>query len=93
MPREGVPVSYASIALLAVKDKDPVLANILLRNVAEKASNYDFLMIGLFENNPLTAAMEHMKCIKYQSVLYTVHWEDNLLELDGRPVSLEVGML
>jgi hypothetical protein len=93
LPRKGIPANYASIALLAVKDNNPALANILLRKVAEKASNYDFLMIGLFEDHPLTAAMEHMKCIKYQSILYTVHWEDSLLELDGRPVNLDVGLL
>ena len=93
LPREGVPANYASIALLAVKDNSPALANILIRNVAEKAGKYDFLMLGLFENHPLTAAMEDMKCIKYQSILYTVHWEDSLLELDGRPVNLDVGLL
>ena len=93
LPREGVPANYASIALLAVKDNDPVLANILLRNVAEKASKYDFLMFGLFEDHPLKAAMENMKCIKYQSILYTVHWEESMLELDGRPVNLDVGLL
>jgi hypothetical protein len=89
LPREGVPANYANIALLAVKDNNPVLANILLRSVAEKASNYDLLMLGLFGDHPLKAAMEDMKCIKYQSILYTVHWEGSLLELDGRPVNLD----
>ena len=37
--------------------------------------------------------MEKRKCIKYGSILYTVHWEDNGLDLDERPVSLEIGLL
>lgn len=46
LTREGIPANYASIALLAVKDNNPVLANILIKNLAEKSLDYDFLMIG-----------------------------------------------
>jgi len=69
------------------------LAEYFIRKVAEKAGKYGFLMLGLFENHPLTASMDKFKCIKYKSWLYTVHWEDNTLELDNRPVNLEVGFL
>jgi hypothetical protein len=61
--------------------------------VAEKANGYDFLMLGLFETHPLTAYMDRAKCIKYQSRLYTVHWDDNSPSLDNRPINLEVGFL
>ena len=93
LPKEGVPVNYASISLLAVRDGSPDAAELLIRKAAEKAAGYDFLMIGLFENHPFRGVMEKMKCIKYQSILYTVHWEDSGLELDGRPINLEVGLL
>jgi hypothetical protein len=61
--------------------------------VAGEAKAYGFLMAGLFENHPLKAVCDQMKHIKYQSRLYTVHWEDDQLPLDGRPIHLEVGLL
>jgi hypothetical protein len=94
LPRENVPVNYASLALLSVRDNDALLAEYFLRRVAEKAGKYDFLMLGLFENHPLTAALAGLKAIRYQSRLYTVHWpEEESLQLDKRPLNLEVGFL
>jgi hypothetical protein len=93
LPRENIPANYGSIALLTVKGNDPVLAEKFIRKVAEKVDNYDFLMLGLFENHPYTGSMDRIKCIKYQSRLYTVHWEDNYLVPDNRPLNLEVGLL
>lgn len=92
-PKENIPANYGSIALLCVKDNNPFLAEQFIRKVAEKADRYGFLMLGLFENHPLTPSMEKLKCIKYQSRLYTVHWEDSVRALDNRPVNLEVGFL
>jgi hypothetical protein len=93
LPQENTPVNYGSMALLTVKGNDPLLAEHFIRKVAEKANSYDFLMLGLFENHPFRGSMNRLKCIKYQSRLYTVHWEDNCLVPDNRPVTLEVGLL
>ena len=93
LPPENVPTNYGSMALLAVKDNDILLAGQFLKKVAEKAARYDFLMLGFFENHPLRAALAGIKCIRYQSKLYTVHWPDKSLSLDNRPINLEVGLL
>lgn len=93
LPREGIPLNYAAVSLLIIREGDLEAAEQLLRKVAEKAVEYDFLMLGLFENNPLTSAMRRLKSIKYQSILYTVHWDDSGPKADGRPVNLEVGLL
>ena len=93
LPEEGVLLNYAAVSLLTVREGDLTAAEQLISKVAEKAVGYDFLMLGLFENNKLRTVMEKMKCIKYQSILYTVHWEDSGLELKDRPVSLEIGLL
>ncbi len=93
LPEAGVPVNYAAVTLLMVRDGDLAAAEQLIAMAAQRASAYDFLMLGLFENHPLRAVMEKRKCIKYGSILYTVHWEDNGLDLDERPVSLEIGLL
>jgi hypothetical protein len=93
LPRENIPANYASIALLCVKDHNPEWAAYLLGKVAEEAAPYDFLMAGLFGSHPLKQAFQHIKHIKYQSILYTVHWEENGPVPDDRPVHLEVGLL
>ncbi|HWQ89632.1 MAG TPA: hypothetical protein VN374_06625 [Desulfitobacteriaceae bacterium] len=93
LPSENIPANYGSITLLAVKNNDVLLAAHFLKMVAEKADRYDFLMLGFFETHPLSAALARIKCIKYQSKLYTVHWPDKSLSLDNRPINLEVGLL
>jgi hypothetical protein len=93
LPAENIPANYASIALLCVKDHEPEWAQHLINHVAGDATVYDFLMAGLFDNHPLNAVFHQIKHIKYQSRLYTVHWEDDPPPLDGKPVHLEVGLL
>lgn len=93
LPPANVPANYASITWLAVKDNDVALARYFVQKVAEKSGKFGFLMLGLFANHPLVASMDKIKSIKYKSKLYTVHWPENTLELDQRPIHLEVGLL
>jgi len=93
LPRAGAPVNYAALSLLTVREGDLAAAAQLIRLVAEKAAGVDFLMLGLFENHPLQPVMAKMKCVRYQSILYTVHWADGGLEIGDRPVNLEIGLL
>lgn len=92
-PQENVPANYGSISLLTVKDNNPLLAEHFIRRVAEKSLNYEFLVLGLFENHPYISFMDRLKSVKYQSRAYTVHFDDNSLVPDKRPVNLEVGLL
>jgi ribosomal protein S18 acetylase RimI-like enzyme len=93
LPKENMPANYASVAMLCVKDKNMELAEYFMKRVAESASEYDFLMLGLFENHPLMNIFHKVKHIKYKSRLYTVHWDDSTMALDNRPIHLEVGLL
>lgn len=93
LPKAGVPVNYAAVTLLTVREGDLAAADHLIAMVSQQAAGYDFLMLGLFANHPLRAVMEKRKSIKYRSILYTVHWEDSRVDLDDRPVSLEIGLL
>jgi len=92
-PQENLPANYGSISLLAVKDHNPLLAEHLIRRVAEKSLGYEFLMLGLMEHHPYGSFMNRFKSVRYQSRAYTVHFNDSSLELDTRPINLEVGLL
>lgn len=93
LPKENTPANYASIALLCARNNQPEWAQYLISQVAAVEDNYDFLMVGLFENNPLNKVFQQIRHIKYQSILYTVQWEKEPLLLDSRPTHLEVGLL
>ena len=93
LPKENLPANYGSIALFCAKDHDPTIAASFIHQVAKHSKNYDFLMAGFTENHPLTPVFQKLKHIKYQSTLYTVHWETPSPILDDRPIHLEVGLL
>lgn len=96
MPKSGTPANYASIAVLVIPEENLDIARLFLRLVLREAKQYDFVMLGLFENHPLTGAARKFRHIKYQSRLYAVDYAGNADlsgGLDGRPVMLEVGLL
>ena len=49
-------------------------------------------MAGLVAGHPFAPALATLRTIRYASVLYTVHFGDEL-GLDERPVALDVGLL
>ena len=93
LPRENSPVNYASVTMLCVKDNNKDLAEYFIKEVAQTSEDFDFLMCGLYENHPLNAVFTKIRHIKYESKVYTVHFNDLNLTLDNRPVNLEVGLL
>lgn len=93
LPKKNTPANYACVSLLYVQDGDPKLAQYFIEKVAEYSKEYDFLMLGLFENHPLKNIFAHIKHLKYQSRLYLVSWDHKQYHLDHRPVNLEVSLL
>ena len=96
MPKAGTSANYASIADLVVPEENRDIARLFLKLVLQEAKQYDFIMLGLFENHPLIDVAQKIKHIKYQSRLYAVDYEGNTDSsggFDGRPIMLEVGLL
>ncbi len=89
-PRVGAPAAYSSICLLTATT--PVAARRLLTHLGSRAGHLDFLMVGHVAGAPLAQARPRRR-VGYSSELYTVHFEDDSLALDGRPVALDVGLL
>lgn len=92
-PEADIPVNYACITGLCVRGNDMGIARNLIVRVAESRTDVDMLLLGLFENHPLKSVFRHIRHIPYQSRLYTVHWAEDELCLNGMPVNLEVGLL
>lgn len=93
LPKENIPMNYASVTMLCVRDNNTDLAEYFIKKVAQSSVKYDFLMLGLYENHQLNAIFNKIRHIKYESKVYTVHFNDQTLTLDDRPVNLEVGLL
>ena len=92
-PKENIPANYASISLFYVDHMDLNIGEYFLRQVAKSSKQYEFLMLGLYENHDFNKMFKHIKHIKYKSRLYTVSWTDEVLDLDGRSINIEVGLL
>ncbi|MCL1791697.1 MAG: hypothetical protein FWG40_10210 [Peptococcaceae bacterium] len=96
MPKAGESANYASIAALIILEENQAIARLFLDLVLREAKQYDFMMLGLFENHPLTNVAQKFKHIKYQSRLYAVDYAKTpelSRGLDERPILLEVGLL
>lgn len=92
-PKENTVINYASIGLFFIENLDLEIGEYFLSLVAEYAKGYDFLMMGLFESHPFNDMFKGIRHIKYKSRLYRVNWNDEFLELDGKLINMEVGLL
>jgi hypothetical protein len=96
MPKPGSSANYASIASLIIPEENMEISQMFLALICQEAKQYDFIMLGLFENHLLTSILENHRHIKYQSRLYTVDYSQitgRSESLDERQIMLEVGCL
>lgn len=89
-PKSDCIVNHGVVAYLYVKDNDKKLCADFLRSVAAE-TEFDLLIWGGFENNPLCAALDRMKTIHYGSRLYSVEW-DGSSEISG-VIGMEAALL
>lgn len=92
LPRAGMPVNYASLAMALIRPDSLALGEAFIDLVAAEAKEYDFVMFGAHESHPLHAAAGKLRHIGYSSRLYSIEFP-GVLSLDGRPIMLEVGLL
>lgn len=73
-PKAGSVINHGVVSYLYVKDNDRRLCERFLRSAAAQ-TDFSLLLWGGFENNPLCAALDKMKTVRYGSRLYSVEWE------------------
>ena len=70
-------VNFFTMGFWAVRDDDPDLFEILVRNMSGVSPNYDYFTVGLHGRNPLNeVAGKRIRSIIYKSRLYLVHPEN-----------------
>lgn len=93
-PKVNKPVNYGCISFLFVNDKKREAAGYFIKQLCEINDNYDFLMLGLHEEDPLNETVKIIKHVKYQSKVYLVSWDDEVEKDANMPnIKLEVGLL
>lgn len=92
-PKVGQSVNYACISLFLVKDMDAEIGEYFLKNVIKQNQGYDLLLLGLIADHPFHQIFHKIKHITYASKLYRVSWDDDFIDLDNRPLNIEVGLL
>jgi hypothetical protein len=93
LPKRGQPANYANYHMLCVKDNNLNVADYFIRKIAEVEKDYDFLMLGLFQDHPYNSIMRRMKHIKYQSKFYSVYWEKPTAMPDKAKLRVDVSLL
>lgn len=73
-PKAGSVINHGAVSYLYVRDNDKRLCERFLRSAAAQ-TDFSLLIWGGFENNPLCAALDKMKTVRYGSRLYSVEWE------------------
>lgn len=89
-PKAGREINFGIVSYLYIKDNDRRLCGDFLRSAAAD-TEFSLLLWGGFENNPLCAAMDGIKAVKYGSRLYSVEWDDPA-EING-VIGVEAALL
>lgn len=93
-PKANKPVNYGCISLLFVKDEKREAAGYFIKQLCKINSDYDFLMLGLHQEDPLNKIMQKIKHVKYQSKVYLVSWGGEVkTDVSMSDIKLEVGLL
>ncbi|HEV8584736.1 MAG TPA: hypothetical protein VGT02_07175 [Methylomirabilota bacterium] len=97
-PRPGEALASFHAAFLAVEGNDVGVFGALLRHVYNAAAggSHAYMVVGLHERDPLTAALDGYRCAPYRGRLFCVHFDDGAAAygvLDGRVPHVEVATL
>lgn len=93
LPRPGAVADLRAITALGAVGDDPRWASELLRSVGRTELAHDFCMLGFADASPFASVLAGRRTITYSSQLYTVHFDDRCLGLDGRAIGLDVAGL
>ncbi|MFA6216700.1 MAG: hypothetical protein WDL87_03505 [Candidatus Omnitrophota bacterium] len=99
LPRPNTRLKLLYAGFIAVDNNDEGIFRALLRALynGAAASGYDYLLVGLCQNDPLLKPIREGYCfIKYESRVFAVVWDDGLdlyNKLDGRIPYLELATL
>lgn len=86
-------VANCASAGIFVKENEIAVAKELWLQMRRISMQYDFLIIGLVEDDPLSEIFRNGKSIKYKSKLYLVDWEKKDSTYIPKQLKIEVAFL
>ncbi|NOX97453.1 MAG: hypothetical protein GXO98_05255 [Nitrospirae bacterium] len=98
LPEPGKHLTFFYVSFIAIDDNDPNIFAALVRALYNDSvdSKYSYMMIGLFQKDPLLSVIKQYASIEYKSRIYVVCWDDGehvFKTLDGRIPYLEISTL
>lgn len=98
LPASGQALKYAYASFVCIKQNEPEIFKVLLRQVCNETSRRGFshLSLGLEERDPLVAVATNFPHILYPSHVFTVSWAEESQfheQLDDRILHLELATL
>jgi hypothetical protein len=98
LPRPGTEVRYLTAALSLVENEDEGVFRSLLEHLLLRAADgpFSYVMLGMHEADPLLHCVPTATARRYTGGLYLVYWPEGealRMELDKRPVYLEIGTM
>jgi hypothetical protein len=89
-PRAGNYANYASVCTTCFHPALPTdELRAFIKNVGAANAEYDFIMLGATQNNPLNGAFRRIKNVKYKSILYAV----GNIGFSDKQIALDVSFL
>jgi hypothetical protein len=96
LPDPGEPLPHATISHVAVDQDDPEIFQALVESAYAEACarRYAYIVTGFAAGHPWLAWLEkRFRPRRYESMLYTVHWDGGAEPLDDRPVHVVAALL
>jgi hypothetical protein len=97
-PPAGEPLRSCYAGFIAIEGNDSAVFGALLRTLYNRAVDgpHAYMLVGLHEDDPLTAVLDDYRCSPFRRRLFCVHFEDGADEyraLDGRIPHVELATL
>lgn len=94
LPRTGRALELAYLAFPWVRDSDPSVFRLLIKEAQQRLSKtVRTLLTGFCENDPLLPVARRFAHIDYRTTVYAVSWKDMVVPDNSTPYYLELGCL
>ncbi|MCH4887816.1 GNAT family N-acetyltransferase [Acidaminobacter sp. JC074] len=75
LPKEGSVLKYYNLAFLRVKNNDEHVMDYFIRELAHHNKAYDYFLLGMMADAPLSHIMKKVSKVTYKSRVYSVDYE------------------
>ncbi len=97
LAKPGTVLNFCTLSFWAIRDDDPGIFDLFLRQVAVTTSRFSYFVLGVDTRHPLRGALQRKPHIVYRARMYVVYTQENepyVREIDRERIPyLEIGRL